>query len=191
MTDTNTTGFYFLADHPVLDFLNTVVQTDGQPQDLWQSDDDVKNWLSSSGLVLIPPQQVFPAGTLLAEARQLRDIIRTLISAHKQQQPLIADSLNQYLTAAVSHISLQQQQDGSLQAERLYQHQTASQLLAPIAEQAAALLATANFELVRECEHPQCSLWFYDTTKAHRRRWCSMALCGNRAKVARFRQKQD
>ncbi|WP_246856811.1 CGNR zinc finger domain-containing protein [Brenneria corticis] len=63
-------------------------------------------------------------------------------------------------------------------------------MLGPIAELAASLISEKSFELVRKCEHPECSLWFYDRTKAHRRRWCSMALCGNRAKVARFRRQQ-
>jgi predicted RNA-binding Zn ribbon-like protein len=27
---------------------------------------------------------------------------------------------------------------------------------------------------------------FYDDSKTQRRRWCSMALCGNRSKVAAF-----
>lgn len=38
---------------------------------------------------------------------------------------------------------------------------------------------------VRSCEHEDCTLWFYDTSKAGRRRWCSMERCGNRAKVRR------
>jgi predicted RNA-binding Zn ribbon-like protein len=42
---------------------------------------------------------------------------------------------------------------------------------------------------VRRCEGVDCVLWFYDRTKAHRRRWCSMEGCGNRAKVARFRSR--
>jgi predicted RNA-binding Zn ribbon-like protein len=40
---------------------------------------------------------------------------------------------------------------------------------------------------VRNCEG--CSIWFYDHTKAHRRRWCSMALCGNRSKARSHRQR--
>lgn len=47
-----------------------------------------------------------------------------------------------------------------------------------------------DFNLVRKCEDSDCVLWFVDKTKAHRRRWCSMALCGNRNKVASFRQRQ-
>jgi len=65
----------------------------------------------------------------------------------------------------------------------------ADQLLAPLAEQAGELIATGDFTLVRQCEHSECILWFYDRTKSHRRRWCSMALCGNRHKVAEHRKR--
>ena len=34
-------------------------------------------------------------------------------------------------------------------------------------------------------------LMFYDRTKSHKRRWCSMALCGNRHKVAEFRKRRQ
>lgn len=38
---------------------------------------------------------------------------------------------------------------------------------------------------IRTCEHADCTLWFLDTSKAGRRRWCSMDQCGNRAKARR------
>ena len=63
-------------------------------------------------------------------------------------------------------------------------------LLLPIAEAMAELLETGNFRLVRKCENPSCTLWFYDRAKSHGRRWCSMAICGNRMKVAAFRARQ-
>ena len=63
-------------------------------------------------------------------------------------------------------------------------------VLAPLAEAAADLLANADFDLVRHCEGVDCVLWFYDRTKAHRRRWCSMQVCGNRNKVAGFRARR-
>jgi predicted RNA-binding Zn ribbon-like protein len=60
----------------------------------------------------------------------------------------------------------------------------------PVAEAVATLLAKGDFSLVRKCESPDCTLWFHDRTKSHHRRWCSMALCGNRMKVAAFRARQ-
>jgi len=62
-----------------------------------------------------------------------------------------------------------------------------AELLVPIASAMADLLSQGETQLVRRCENPVCTLWFYDRTKGHRRRWCSQAVCGNRAKVAAFR----
>jgi predicted RNA-binding Zn ribbon-like protein len=43
---------------------------------------------------------------------------------------------------------------------------------------------------IRECVHENCILTFFDTSQNGRRRWCSMALCGNRAKAARHYAQQ-
>jgi len=57
-------------------------------------------------------------------------------------------------------------------------------LLVPIAESMAQLVCEENFTYVKACEG---SLLFLDKTRHHARRWCSMTICGNRAKVAAFR----
>jgi Conserved protein containing a Zn-ribbon-like motif, possibly RNA-binding len=66
----------------------------------------------------------------------------------------------------------------------------AKKILVPIAESFVDLLCYGNLDYLRKCENPQCVLYFYDTTKNHRRRWCSMAVCGNRAKANKFYQKK-
>ena len=38
---------------------------------------------------------------------------------------------------------------------------------------------------IRQCQHPQCVLWYLDTSRSGTRRWCSMAVCGNRNKARR------
>ena len=43
---------------------------------------------------------------------------------------------------------------------------------------------------VRPCDHHSCVLWFLDTSKAGRRRWCSMERCGNRNKAQRHYERQ-
>jgi predicted RNA-binding Zn ribbon-like protein len=60
-------------------------------------------------------------------------------------------------------------------------------VLWPIAEAAAELLTSTRLARVRECEGERCGWLFLDTSKAGRRRWCSMADCGNRAKARRRR----
>ena len=59
-------------------------------------------------------------------------------------------------------------------------------LLAAIARSAAELLVEGPRAPIRRCANPACQLFFYDDSRTHRRRWCSMAVCGNRHKVAAF-----
>ena len=63
-------------------------------------------------------------------------------------------------------------------------------LLAAIARSAAELVVEGPQARIRRCANPACRLFFYDDSRTHRRRWCSMAICGNRHKVAAFLQRQ-
>ncbi|MGP6158771.1 MAG: CGNR zinc finger domain-containing protein [Vulcanimicrobiaceae bacterium] len=64
-------------------------------------------------------------------------------------------------------------------------------LLVPIAHSIAEIVADPRaHEAVRKCANEGCSLFFYDTSRTGRRRWCSMAACGNRAKVAAHVQRR-
>ncbi len=62
-------------------------------------------------------------------------------------------------------------------------------LLQPIGDALAALLVEEDFAHVKACAGPACTLLFVDHTRAHTRRWCSMEICGNRAKQAAHRQR--
>ena len=44
---------------------------------------------------------------------------------------------------------------------------------------------TGDARVVRQCENPDCILFFLESPRSPRRRWCSMAGCGNRMKAAR------
>lgn len=123
-------------------------------------------------------------------ARTLRETVRELVAQRKAGMQGHPEALNRYLTHAISYPQLVWDSGLQLRIERVRQSQTPEQFISPLAEAAAELLVDGDFSLVRTCEHPECILWFYDRTKAHRRRWCSMALCGNRHKVAEFRKRQ-
>ena len=56
----------------------------------------------------------------------------------------------------------------------------------PIARSAAELLASDQLQFVRACASKTCEWLFLDESKNHRRRWCDMTKCGNRAKVRSF-----
>lgn len=180
----------FLADHAALDFLNTVMQVNGSAHDLWQSDEDVWRWLVDASLISPDEKIIWPAGALLNDARHLREIVRTLVVQKKSANTLEPQALNAWLAAVPAYQQLVVDDEGIGRSTTVYASHSPARLLAAVAELAVTLLIDPHVELLRTCEHPDCTLWFYDRTKSHRRRWCSMALCGNRAKVARFRQQQ-
>ena len=186
MNETQAPEFRQLGDHVALDMINTIEQSGAGPLDRWQSDADVQAWLASSGLA--PVQGAAPKG-LLEGARGLRETVRELVARRKAGEPLKLTALNRALAAGGSHLALEAG-EGGVMVTRQYPSQSAAQWLLPAAEAAADLLAHGDFGLVRKCESDACSLWFYDRTRSHRRRWCSMALCGNRHKVAAFRQRE-
>jgi CGNR zinc finger len=62
-------------------------------------------------------------------------------------------------------------------------------LLLPLARALADLVCTEDFTCVKACEGPGCTLLFLDRTQGRARRWCSMAVCGNRAKQAARRKR--
>lgn len=178
------------ADHPALELLNTVPHVNGRALDLWGSDRDVADWLLRHGWH--DAAMVAAAGDsgLLPAARALRETVRRLVTQRKLGEALDLAELNALLAQGESHLELVSDENGI----RLLRRRRVSKpvhLLVPVAEAAAELLAEGDFDLIRKCEDPTCTLWFYDRTKSHRRRWCSMAACGNRNKVAAFRQRRQ
>jgi predicted RNA-binding Zn ribbon-like protein len=62
-------------------------------------------------------------------------------------------------------------------------------LLLPIGEALAKFACEEDFANVKACEGHSCTLVFADRTRRRARRWCSMAICGNRAKQAAHRNR--
>ncbi|MBS4006216.1 MAG: CGNR zinc finger domain-containing protein, partial [Afipia sp.] len=127
---------------------------------------------------------------LLTSARRLRETVRALVVDRKGGGAIDPSPLNDLLAKSPGHSELVCDEPG-LRLTRRRTLKTPDQVLGPVAEAAAELLATGDFNLIRKCEDRTCVMWFYDRTKSHRRRWCSMALCGNRNKVAAFRQRRQ
>ena len=176
------------SDHDsVLDFVNTVVAGNGELTDRFCTDADVTLWLENTKLCNKGYTLSTEQGMLVSEARSLREIIRELLEQRKMGHQIDIRKLNAALAVGSYRIELATDCEGGLVTRRRYSSDTAAQLLVPVAMAAADLLARGDFRLIRKCEGENCPLWFCDRTKAHRRRWCDMALCGNRKKVAEFR----
>lgn len=174
-----------LGDHLALDLLNTRMMVNGQPCDLLVDDAAAARWLEQVGLGLAASG----AGQLVEELRALRESIERLVQARLHDKTADCAALNRFLQGAVPQLVWEPGQAPVLQ--RFAAPVEAQRRLSEIAFSAAQLLSEGDLQRVRKCESHDCSLMFYDRTKAHRRRWCSMALCGNRHKVAEFRKRQQ
>jgi|SRR5665213_1705423 len=182
--------FLTLGDHPALDFLNTEVRINGELVDLLQADDDVLRWLAHAGWPVGKIAEKYQKDELLELARGLRVTIRGAVENHKAGEP-IGDIMNLYLYDAHSHLRLIPDKKGGLRLVRKWNQNTLKEVLGPLTESAAELLVDNDLSMIKHCENTECVLWFYDRTRAHRRRWCSMATCGTRNKVAAFRHREQ
>lgn len=181
-------GPLFVGDELALDFINTRFGVGDARHDCLDSDAAVQDWLSRAGL----PSEV-PGGDhrgLRKAALALREAALALVEARKAGSHGDPAMVNRILRQGSAYTELLWKKG---QAPALVSHRRAAAseaLLVPVAESLARLLTEADFRMVRACESPDCTLWFYDKTRSHHRRWCSMARCGNRHKVAEFRARR-
>ena len=182
-------GPLFVGDHLALDFVNTSFGVGADHQECLASDAHVLDWLRRAGLPATPSKRCRP-GALLAAALELRNAAVQLVTTRKTGGISEIAVLNRILAAGSAYSELVWTQPEKLTLQLHNRLERVESLLVPVAQALAVLLTEGDFSLVRQCESSDCVLWFYDHTKAHRRRWCSMALCGNRMKAAAFRARR-
>ena len=129
-------------DEPIL---NTVARVDGELVDSLPSDRDVLLWLSRVGWPAENDLAHLRADALLKSARALRATIRVLIEKRKAGKRSDPRALNVFLAHARSHLELVSNRGESLDLKRQWERHTPEQILAPIAESAAHLLARGDF----------------------------------------------
>ena len=125
---------------------------------------------------------------LLNRAERLRDSLRLILAALAEKERVVSEwvtPINKVLQVTEGHDELVE--SGRVwRMEYVAREEGLDWLLAAIARSAAELITEGDAAEVRLCANPVCSLFFIDNSRTHRRRWCSMALCGNRHKVAAF-----
>ncbi|HEX9136750.1 MAG TPA: CGNR zinc finger domain-containing protein [Nitrospirota bacterium] len=182
-----------------MDFVNTEVVLAGMRTDLLQSFEDLTQWVAQANLASIPEMQRFAktwghtseARAALQAARALRNALRNAVGrvAGTGRIPSdLADVLEKELQRPRLATEVAHSQ-GRLKTKPRWILEKPRDLVVPVAYSAANFFATVDYSAVRKCEDPKCILFFYDTSKNHSRRWCSMELCGNRAKVAAYRKR--
>ncbi len=191
----------FIADALGLDFLNSIATPVDTPVEWLDSGDALLNWLAQASLV---PADALKARAKPGEldkvaekARALREWFRGFVRKH-MGRPLTPKALRELeplntllqRDERFSQISRRRHGDADrLELTTLRRWRTADSLLLPIGEALAKFVCETDFADVKACEGHGCTLMFADRTRRRARRWCSMAICGNRAKQAAHRDR--
>lgn len=186
-----------ISGHPALELCNTWAGWTDAGHQLGTPDrhDYLKSWSHLTALAL---ERGLLAATwearlearpevtdqVLAEARDLRPAAYRSMTGAADATDL--DRISQLAAEARTHQRLVRRDDGGISWEL----QLSAGLRAPLLAAAAAaadLLSATNVGRVRACPGRDCGWLFLDTSG--RRRWCQMAVCGNRAKVRAFAER--
>ncbi|MBN9118674.1 MAG: ABATE domain-containing protein [Planctomycetes bacterium] len=195
---------FFVGDHPALDFLNTVATPRDVPVEWLRDGRDLIDWLERAKMIGAGVASRFRTArnhraldSVAEKAREFREWLRDFVTRHKGK-PVSSGAakalgpLNELLAGDTSYPAVEAAEgDRALRLRRVRRWESPDELLHPIAEAAADLVCRADFRLIRACEGHVCTLLFLDQTKARGRRWCSMAVCGNRAKAAAHRARKS
>lgn len=200
---------FFIADNLGLDFLNTLAVPVDTKVEWLSSGEDLLAWLKQAKLI---PEDVLDAlrkgavpgelDAIAAQARALRDWFKPFVYKYKGR-PLPASALRQL--EPLNQLLARDEQFGQIVVRDGRGQENAGSsgltwrpqrrwhspesLLFPLVRSLAELVCTEDFTYVKACEGPACTLLFIDRTRSRARKWCSMAICGNRAKQAAHRQR--
>ena len=175
--------FLFIASRLALDFVHTGGEGFRAKWERWDSPRDFAEWAAACpllGLGETPEvtsqdlesarelrEAIWAASQQILAARKVSDDISTMINRHAQP-PLMTPLLVQ----------------GALQWAKPI---TGTQVLSAVARDAVILFGTTDRARVKKCANPNCFLMFVDTSRAQRRKWCTMQRCGNLNKISRYR----
>ncbi len=190
-------GFLLVGNQAALDFLNTRPVLDTGPMELLGDPAALERWLIASGLAsshkakrLIRSWRDSPrAEMFLQELIAFRERLRGAVLRRESGLPVsdaFVSEVNLLLEEHPSRVVLHRKA-AKLERVVVFEPREPEDVWAPIATATAELLSEIPASRIRKCQ--SCVVHFYDTSKKGSRRWCSMNLCGNKLKVAAYRQR--
>lgn len=186
--------FNNIAGNLAINFANTVLsknKTEGL-----RSFDDIEKFLyefdvlNKNGYSVLM-QKTSRKKNLFSDGLWLRKLIRKILTDISLQKPLRTSLLNKG-DAFIAKMHIRDRFAWDVRSKTLTIGKSSKGSLGiflPIVVALGRLNARKN--PIRSCANPTCPLFFEDTSKNKRRRWCSMSSCGNRAKVASFYKRRE
>jgi predicted RNA-binding Zn ribbon-like protein len=183
-----------------LDFINTLEYEKGQPVDHLEDVEQALGWFQEHDLLhreMLDEQlgrfRAVPsaADRTMARVRRVRESLRELVDATVERRPPAQPDLDEVNRALRTHYvyELVPATDG-VSLDHRHEGDPIDGALARLAESIARELSQVDPERLRICASDECRWVFKDSSRTARRKWCDMAVCGNRAKVARHRERK-
>jgi predicted RNA-binding Zn ribbon-like protein len=138
-----------------------------------------------AALERLAARQAQRAEEVLSEAMALRDTVHRIFGAIAHAREAAAadiDVLNEWLARTMVHARLVPA-EGGFDWSWAEPRRALDSVLWPVVRSIAETLTVAPHSRIRQCPGPDCGWLFLDTSKAGRRRWCDMNVCGNRSKA--------
>jgi predicted RNA-binding Zn ribbon-like protein len=189
----------FVAGHPAIDFLNTAYAPGGQQIETIGSGAALLAWMVEARLLSEAESATLAKrftrkalDAAASEARSVREWARTWLTAWRANPARDYGDEISVLNKLLARETRVREVVSSKRRFELVERPRfadASALVTRIGLEIARLLVQEEPSLVKACAGADCTLWFLDRTKAHRRLFCSATACGNRAKVAAFRRR--
>jgi predicted RNA-binding Zn ribbon-like protein len=185
-----TEWWYWLGGRPAIDLVNTLRERWRRRVETIVTPDDLGLWLVRAGLLTQAPAV---SRAHLREARALREAIDACLQATLAREPApppAVAAVDGWLAHAEPRPRLALAGDGTPVLGEREPPDPVRGALGAVALDAARMLGRpTEAARIRVCASETCSARFYDRSPGGRRRWCSMALCGNEAKARRHRER--
>ncbi|MBT8154021.1 CGNR zinc finger domain-containing protein [Epibacterium ulvae] len=185
---------YLIADHVGLEVVNTIGAPYGAELDWLVNGQELLSWMAAVGLLTAKEAARLAAALTADDLEKAADTLRALRTEMQENIPEASPEfmarLNDLLTTGRGHYEIETGAEGQRNMRFQPLLETADDLVVRVAVEIAELYCLNTPERMRECGSPTCTYWFHDNTRNNRRRWCSMAVCGNRAKVKAHRARQ-
>ena len=161
-------------------FVNTVDLEDGD--DELSSPDALAGWLEAHRL------GGGSAGSAdLHGARRLREAIRGLLLENSGMNVREESALTLAQAAERARFAVRFDPAGTMTLEP--RAAGVDGALGRLVAIVAGAMADGTWSRLKACQADPCGWAFYDHARNHSRRWCSMAVCGNRTKARSYRRR--
>lgn len=168
----------------VKDFVNTVELDEDDGEQL-TSPEALGSWLRERGLLESSTQVNEPE---LDQTLVFREALRDLLSRNAGE--VIDDSAIDVVNEQAARSSLRIRFEDADRAQLVPSAKGVNGALGRLLATIYKAMADGTWSRLKACRKHSCRWAFYDRSRNRSRSWCSMAVCGNRVKVSRFRQRQ-